>query len=177
MDDIRTNSPFTIKNIAKIVKDEIPLTHSSLFAALAEEMKHYNPGEHLTLEFNNSILFFCKAKMIEDALCTYKRMREQNIRPTSYTFCHILCGYSSMDMHREITMLWGEIKRRLEYGELDVDRDLLDCLVLDFLKGWHGSGVAVDHRDTDLWYKTNQLCLIEEESGRPTLGCCCFQRN
>jgi len=141
MDDIRTNSPFTIKNIAKIVKDEIPLTHSSLFAALAEEMKHYNPGEHLTLEFNNSILFFCKAKMMEDALCTYKRMREQNIRPNSYTFCHILCGYSSMDMHREITMLWGEIKRRLEYGELDVDRDLLDCLILDFLKGGYFSRV------------------------------------
>jgi pentatricopeptide repeat protein len=141
MDDIHLNSPFTIKNIAKIVKDEMPLTNSSLFAALAEEMKHYNPEEHLTLEFNNSILFFCKAKMMEDALCTYKRMREQHIRPTSYTFCHILCGYSSMDMHREITMLWGEIKRRLEYGELDVDRDLLDCLVLNFLKGGYFSRV------------------------------------
>ncbi|KAF8669492.1 hypothetical protein HU200_051293 [Digitaria exilis] len=141
MDDIHTNSPFTIKNIAKIVKDEMPLISSSLFAALAEETKHYNPGEHLTLEFNNSILFFCKAKMMEDALCTYKRMREQNIRPTSYTFCHILCGYSSMDMHREITMLWGEIKRRLENGELDVDRDLLDCLILTFLKGGHFSRV------------------------------------
>ncbi|KAF8700855.1 hypothetical protein HU200_034221 [Digitaria exilis] len=141
MDDIHTNSPFTIKNITKIVKDEMPLISSSLFAALAEEMKHYNPGEHLTLEFNNSILFFCKAKMMEDALCTYKRMREQNIRPTSYTFCHILCGYSAMDMHREITMLWGEIKRRLENGELDVDRDLLDCLILTFLKGGYFSRV------------------------------------
>ncbi|OEL34677.1 Pentatricopeptide repeat-containing protein [Dichanthelium oligosanthes] len=142
MDDIHTNSPFTIKNIAKIVKDEMPLANSSLFAALAEEMKHYNPGEHLALEFNNSILFFCKAKMMEDALCTYKRMREQNIRPTSHTFCHILCGYSSMDMHREITMLWGEIKRRLEYGELNVDRDMLDCLILDFLKSGYFSRVV-----------------------------------
>ncbi|RCV13120.1 hypothetical protein SETIT_2G321700v2 [Setaria italica] len=141
MDDIHSNYPFTIKNIAKIVKDEMPLTNSSLFAALAEEMKHYNPEGHLTLEFNNSILFFCKAKMMEDALCTYKRMREQHIRPTYYTFCHILCSYSSMDMHREITMLWGEIKRRLEYGELDVDRDLLDCLILNFLKGGYFSRV------------------------------------
>ncbi|CAL5062670.1 unnamed protein product [Urochloa decumbens] len=141
MDDFHTNSPFTVKNIAKIVTDEMALTDSSLFAALTEEMKDYNPGEHLTLEFNNSILFFCKAKMMEDALCTYKRMREQNIMPTSYTFSHILCGYSSMDMHREITMLWGEIKRRLEYGELDVDRDLLDCLILNFLKGGYFSRV------------------------------------
>ncbi|RLN36347.1 hypothetical protein C2845_PM03G07570 [Panicum miliaceum] len=141
MDDFRINSPFAIKNIAKIVKDEILLTHSPLFPALAEEMKHYNPGEHFTLEFNNSIIFFCEAKMMEDALCTYKRMGGQNIRPTSYTFCHILCGYSSMDMHREITMLWVEIKHILEYGELDVDRDLLDFLILNFLKGGYFSRV------------------------------------
>ncbi|XP_062187507.1 pentatricopeptide repeat-containing protein At4g17616 [Phragmites australis] len=141
MDDIHTNSSFTIKNIAKIVKDDMPLIYSSLFATLVKEFEHYNPGDHLTLEFNNSILFFCKAKMMEDALCTYKRMREQNIRPTCHTFCHILCGYSSMDMHREITILWGEIKRRLEYGELDVDMDLLDCLVLNFLKGGYFSRV------------------------------------
>lgn len=141
MDDIHTNSPFTIKKIAKTVKDEMPFGTLSLFAALADENQHYNPGEHLTLEFNNSVLFFCKVKMMEDALCTYKRMREQTIRPTSHTFCHILCGYSSMDMHREIAMLWGEIKRRLEYGELDLDRDLLDCLVLNFLKGGYFSRV------------------------------------
>ncbi|KAJ1290990.1 hypothetical protein BS78_02G284700 [Paspalum vaginatum] len=141
MDDIHTNSPFTIKNITKIVKDEMPLSSLSLCAALADEIKHYNPGEHLTLEFNNSVLFFCKAKMMEDALVTYKRMREQNIRPTSHTICHILCGYSSMDMHREITILWGEIKRRFEYGELDLDRDLLDCLVLNFIKGGYFSRV------------------------------------
>ncbi|TVU39055.1 hypothetical protein EJB05_12458 [Eragrostis curvula] len=135
MDDIRTDSSFTIKNIAKIVKDDMPLIKSSLFSTLIEEIKHYNPRDHLTLEFNNSILFFCKAKMMEDALCTYKRMREQNIKPTCHTFCHILCGYSSMGMHREMTILWGEIKRRVEYGELDVDRDLLDSFVLNFLKG------------------------------------------
>jgi hypothetical protein len=44
-----------------------------------------------------------------------------------------------MDMHREITMLWGEIKHRLEYRELDFDRDLLDCLVLNSLKGGYFS--------------------------------------
>uniref|UniRef100_A0A0A9G3N8 Pentatricopeptide repeat-containing protein n=1 Tax=Arundo donax TaxID=35708 RepID=A0A0A9G3N8_ARUDO len=141
MDGVHINSSFTIKNIANIVKDKRPLNNSTLLATLVEEIGHYNPGDHLTLEFNNSILFFCKAKMMEDAMCTYKRMREQNIRPTCQTFCHILCGYSSMDMHREITILWGEIKRRLEFGELDVDRDLLDCLVLNFLKGGYFSRV------------------------------------
>jgi hypothetical protein len=47
---VHINSPFTIKNIAKVVKDEMALSSSSLFAALADEIKHYNPGEHLTLE-------------------------------------------------------------------------------------------------------------------------------
>uniref|UniRef100_A0A0A9GR97 Pentatricopeptide repeat-containing protein n=1 Tax=Arundo donax TaxID=35708 RepID=A0A0A9GR97_ARUDO len=157
MDDIHTNSSFTLKNIAKIVKYETPFINSSLLAILVEEIGHYNPVDHLTLEFNNSILFFCKAKMMEDAMCTYKRMREQNIRPTSHTFCHILCGYSSMDMHREITMLWGEIKRRLEYGELDVDRDLLDCLVLNFLNGGYFSRVM-----EVISYMTNQKIYCDK---------------
>jgi pentatricopeptide repeat protein len=141
MDDINTNSSFTIKSIAKIVKNDTPFVKSSLFGTLVEEIRHYNPRDHLTLEFNNSIIFFCKAKMMEDALCTYKRMREKNIRPTCHTFCHILCGYSSMGMHREITILWGEVKRRVEYGDLDVDRDLLDSFVLNFLKGGYFSRV------------------------------------
>ncbi|KAK3127406.1 hypothetical protein QOZ80_7AG0572870 [Eleusine coracana subsp. coracana] len=135
MDNIHTNSLFTIKNIAKTVKDDMPLIKSSLFVTLLEERRHYNPRDHLTLEFNNSILFFSNAKMMEDALSTYKCMREQNIRPTCHTFCHILSGYSSMGMHREITILWGEIKRRVDFGDLDVDRDLLDSFVLNFLKG------------------------------------------
>uniref|UniRef100_A0A0A9GXF5 Uncharacterized protein n=1 Tax=Arundo donax TaxID=35708 RepID=A0A0A9GXF5_ARUDO len=92
MDDIHTNSSFTINNIANIVTDERSLNNSTLVAALVEEIGHYNPGDHLTLEFNNSILFFSKAKMMEDALCTCKRMGEQNIRLTSHTFGHILCG-------------------------------------------------------------------------------------
>ncbi|XP_052162077.1 pentatricopeptide repeat-containing protein At4g17616 isoform X1 [Oryza glaberrima] len=133
MADFHTNPSFTIKDVAKIVKDEMPLRNSSLLSSLVQEIEHYSSREHLTFEFNNSILFFCKANMMDDALSTYKRMREQNVKPSLHTFCHILCGYSSLGMHREIAMLWGEIKRRLEYGELTVDRDLLDCLILNFL--------------------------------------------
>uniref|UniRef100_A0A0E0LKI6 Pentacotripeptide-repeat region of PRORP domain-containing protein n=1 Tax=Oryza punctata TaxID=4537 RepID=A0A0E0LKI6_ORYPU len=134
MADFHSNPSFTIKDVAKIAKDEMPLRNSSLLSSLVEEREHYSSRERLTFEFNNSILFFCKANMMDDALSTYKRMREQNVRPSLHTFCHILCGYSSLGMHREISMLWGEIKRRLEYGELAVDRDLLDCLILNLLK-------------------------------------------
>ncbi|KAG8080482.1 hypothetical protein GUJ93_ZPchr0007g3257 [Zizania palustris] len=134
MAEFHTNPSFTIKDIAKIVEDEIPLKNSSLLSSMVEEIEHYRYGEYLTFEFNNSIIFFCKANMMDDALSTYKRMREQNIRPSLHTFCHILCGYSSLGMHREISILWGEIKRRLEYGEIAVDKDLLDCLILNFLE-------------------------------------------
>ena len=81
--------------------------------------------------------------VLEPTCVSYTRvaLREQNIRPASYIFCHMLCGYSSMDMHREITMLWQEIKHILEYEELDMDRDLLDCLILDFLEGGQFSRV------------------------------------
>jgi len=141
MAEFHTSPSFTLKDIANILKDEMPQTKSSLLSSLVEEAGHYDPGDHLTFQFNNSIIFFCKAKMMEDALSTYKRMREQSIRPNLHTFCHILCGYSSLGMYREISILWGEIKRRLEYGEISVDRDLLDCLVLDFLKGGYFSRV------------------------------------
>ncbi|KAK1680379.1 hypothetical protein QYE76_041227 [Lolium multiflorum] len=141
MAEFHTSPSFTIKDIANILKDEMPQTISSLLSSLVEETEHYDPGDYLTFQLNNSILFFCKAKMMEDAMSTYKRMREQNIRPNLHTFCHILCGYSSLGMYREITILWGEIKRRLECGEISVDRDLLDCLVLDFLKGGYFSRV------------------------------------
>uniref|UniRef100_J3ML12 At1g68980-like TPR repeats domain-containing protein n=2 Tax=Oryza brachyantha TaxID=4533 RepID=J3ML12_ORYBR len=139
-----TNPSFTIKDVAEISKDKMPLLNSSLLSSLFEEIEHYSSQEHLTFEFNNSILFFCKANMMEDALRTYKRMREQNIRPSLHTFCHILCGYSSLGMHREITILWGEIKRRVEYGEIDLDRDLLDCVIFNFLKaGYFGRVMEV----------------------------------
>jgi hypothetical protein len=40
-----------------------------------------------------------------------------------------------MGMHREITILWGEVKHRVEHGDLDVNMDLLDSFVWNFLKG------------------------------------------
>jgi PPR repeat len=92
----------------------------------------------LVFEFNNSISFFSAANMMDDALRTYKCMRERNISPSVQTFCHILSGFSSLKMYREMTILWGEMKRNLEYGilsDLKNTYDLLECLVVNFLKG------------------------------------------
>ncbi|KAK7263370.1 hypothetical protein RJT34_30958 [Clitoria ternatea] len=40
----------------------------------------------LVYNFNSSIFFFCKARMIEDALKAYRRMVNMKIQPTTETF-------------------------------------------------------------------------------------------
>ncbi|CAL9025335.1 unnamed protein product [Prunus brigantina] len=64
-------------------------------------------------QFNSSINFFCKAKMMDDALKTYGRMQEMKIQPTEQTFTYLLYA-----------ILWGNIKRNMESGNLVVSRDL-----------------------------------------------------
>ncbi|KAH0465077.1 hypothetical protein IEQ34_005180 [Dendrobium chrysotoxum] len=108
---------------------------SCLAGHLNKEIREGDLVSPLVYEFNSTILFFCKANMMEDAIRTLKRMQQKNIQPTTQTFSYLLNGYSSLKMYRQITMLWGEIKRRLEDGVLSVDRDLLDCLLMNFLRG------------------------------------------
>lgn len=114
--------------------------NSNLVEFLTKEVacEETTVAKALVFEFNNSISFFSAAKMMDDALRTYKCMRERNMSPNVQTFCHILSGFSSLKMYREITILWGEIKRSLEYGILSDSQntdDLLECLVVNFLKG------------------------------------------
>ncbi|KAG1368020.1 pentatricopeptide repeat-containing protein [Cocos nucifera] len=108
---------------------------SPLVEYLDRELKEEYSKYHLTYEFNSSIQFFCQAKMIEDALKTFKRMQQRNIQPTVQTFSHLVYGYSLLKMYREITILWGDIRRRLEDGVLTVDRDLFELFLWNFLKG------------------------------------------
>ncbi|XP_026663464.2 pentatricopeptide repeat-containing protein At4g17616 isoform X2 [Phoenix dactylifera] len=117
----------------KITASSVGKSH--LVEYLDRELREEYSKCHLIYEFNSSIQFFCKAKMIEDALKTFKRMKQRNIQPTVQTFSHLVYGYSLLKMYREITILWGEIRRRLEDGVLVVDRDLFELLLWNFLKG------------------------------------------
>lgn len=117
------------------IKASNSLEKSELVQFLELENKKYNHESHLVYEFNSSILFFCKAKMMEDALNTLKRMREKNVQPTVLTFSYLVNGYSSLEMYREITILWEDIRRQMECGALSANRDLFDCLLWNFLKG------------------------------------------
>ncbi|KAK7278367.1 hypothetical protein RJT34_23395 [Clitoria ternatea] len=117
----------------------------------------------LVYNFNSSIFFFCKARMIEDALKAYRRMVDMKIQPTTGTFSFLLCGYSSLGMYREITILWGDIKRFMSSGILVGNRDLYELLLLNFLRGSYFERVmeVISHmRDNNMWiYKSVFLKL------------------
>ncbi|XP_057421300.1 pentatricopeptide repeat-containing protein At4g17616 [Lotus japonicus] len=141
---------------------------SDLAVALAQILK----GEDQTVlplvyNFNSSIFFFCKAGMIEDALKAYRRMGKMKIQPTIQTFAYMLCGYSSLGMYREITIVWGDIKRLMKGADLVGNRDLYELLLLNFLRGGYFERVmeVIDHMRnhnmyTDKWmYKSEFLRL------------------
>ncbi|KGN60446.1 pentatricopeptide repeat-containing protein At4g17616 [Cucumis sativus] len=109
-------------------------THTSLVESLIQEMKETSSMSRV-LKFNSSIYFFCKAKMIEDALQAYKRMQQLGIQPTAQTFANLVFGFSYLQMYRNITILWGDIKRRMQSTHLVLSRDLYECLLLCFIRG------------------------------------------
>lgn len=109
---------------------------SDLANALVQEMR--DEKKEITsrvYQFNSSINYFCKAKMIDDALKTYRRMQELKIQPTEETFTYMINVYSSLGMFRNITILWGDMKRNMENRNLVVSRDLYEYLLLNFLRG------------------------------------------
>lgn len=140
---------------------------SGLVESLIQEMKDEYAIPSMVFEMNSSIYYFCKAKMIEDAVRTYRRMQEIKIQPTLETFTNLVSGYSSLGMYRDITILWGDIKRSMECGNLSVNRDLYEYLLLDFLRGGYFERVMEvinfmkkHNMFTDKWlYRTEFLKL------------------
>ncbi|KAL6178466.1 hypothetical protein ACLB2K_049984 [Fragaria x ananassa] len=117
-------------------EEETPSRVCDLVNALVQETRDEKEDiSSRVYQFNSSINFFCKAKMIDDALKTYKRMQELKIYPTELTFTYMIKAYSSLGMFRNITFLWGDMKRNMENGNLVISRDLYEYLLLDFLRG------------------------------------------
>ncbi|XP_043716124.1 pentatricopeptide repeat-containing protein At4g17616 [Telopea speciosissima] len=109
---------------------------SGLAESLTRELRKEEKATFsLVYKIDSSIYFFCKAKMMEDALKAYRRMQERNLQPTVHTFFNLINGYSSLGMYREITILWGDIRRRLHSGDLEVNRDLQELLLWNFIRG------------------------------------------
>ncbi|CAN6438964.1 unnamed protein product [Victoria cruziana] len=109
--------------------------NSELAGHLALENGNEDPAALLVLEINAAICFFCTAKMIEDAQKSFRKMKSMSLKPTVQTFGYLVNAYSSLGMYREVTVLWGEIKECMVSGDLKGNRDLLETLVLNFLRG------------------------------------------
>ncbi|KAG2396875.1 Pentatricopeptide repeat-containing protein [Vigna angularis] len=117
----------------------------------------------LVYNFNSSIFFFCKARMIEDALKAYRRMLSMNVQPTSQTFSFLMRGYSSLGMYREITILWRDIKRFMKSDNLVGNRDLYELLLLNFLRGGYFERVmeVISHMRDHNMYADKWIYKIE----------------
>ncbi|KAL8196072.1 hypothetical protein R6Q57_025072 [Mikania cordata] len=128
-----------IKKMGITLSDEtrkatVSSKRSDLVKCLIQEMKKGDINCSV-YEFNSSIYFFMKAEMIDDALKTYKSMQRMNIYPNVATYMYMMMGYSSLKMYRDITILWGDIKRGFDAGNLLMNIDLYEVLILNFLKG------------------------------------------
>ncbi|KAI3756692.1 hypothetical protein L1987_56514 [Smallanthus sonchifolius] len=117
-----------------MLKPTVSGKSSDLVTCLIQEMEKGDINCSV-YEFNSSIYFFMKAGMIDDALKTYKSMQRMNIHPNVATYMYLVMGYSSLEMYRDITILWGDIKRRFGDGNLMMNVDLYEVLILNFLKG------------------------------------------
>ncbi|VVB12712.1 unnamed protein product [Arabis nemorensis] len=111
--------------------------NTELRAHLAQEI---NAGKQtkvpsMLYELNSSLYYFCKAKMQGDTLITYRKIQKMKIPPTLQSFWILIDMYSSLGMYREITVVWGDIKRNMASRNLEVTQDLLEKLVVNFLRG------------------------------------------
>lgn len=108
---------------------------SELVKYIIQDMDEEGGVSSVINELNSSIYFFMKAKMVGDALKTYRRIQELKICPTLWTFANLVNGYSSLGLYREITILWGDIKRSMVHGKSMVHRDLYETVLLNFIRG------------------------------------------
>lgn len=114
-----------------------PITsrQSELTEYLVQELNREYKAPSNVYELNSSMYFFCKAKMMEDAQTIYRKMQELNIQPTVQTLAYLIQGYLSLEMYRETTILWGDIKRFMVHGCSLSNRDLYELLLINFLRG------------------------------------------
>ncbi|KAL1557336.1 pentatricopeptide repeat-containing protein isoform X2 [Salvia divinorum] len=108
---------------------------SNLAKSISQTTREEDDGGVSLHQFNSSIFFFTKAKMIEDARETYRKMQKLKIHPNASTYFYLICGYSSLGMFREITILWGDIKRSMVNRNTVYKRELYELVLLNFIQG------------------------------------------
>ncbi|XP_076923787.1 pentatricopeptide repeat-containing protein At4g17616-like [Bidens hawaiensis] len=150
---------------------------SDLVSCLIQEMKKGDVSCSV-YEFNSSIYFFMKAEMIDDALKTYRSMQRMTIYPNVATYMYMVMGYSCLEMHRDVTILWGDIKRSFEDRKLMTSVDLYEVLVLSFLKGGYFERVMEviscmkkDGVYVDKWLYRSEFLKLHKDLYRKLKAC------
>ncbi|KAM0030462.1 putative tetratricopeptide-like helical domain superfamily [Helianthus debilis subsp. tardiflorus] len=158
-------------------KPTVSRKKSDLVTCLIQE-KNKGDVNCSVYEFNSSIYFFMKAEMIDDALKTYKTMQRMNISPNVATYMYMVMGYSCLEMYREITILWGDIKRRFDDRKLMMNVELYEVLVLNFLKGGYFERVMEvigcmkkDGIYGDKWLYTSEFLKLHKDLYRKLKVC------
>ncbi|KAK6238442.1 hypothetical protein QUC31_003911 [Theobroma cacao] len=133
---ISKNAPENVGRSSLCINESSSICQPSLMESLVREISEAEKAiSPILYELNSSIYFFSKAKMMGDALKIYRRMQEMKIQPTVHTFAYLVCGYSSLKLYRDITILWGDIKKAMESRNLSMSSDLYVLLLLNFLQG------------------------------------------
>ncbi|CAA6667010.1 unnamed protein product [Spirodela intermedia] len=89
--------------------------------------------------------YFLMRQMRERGLDKFAQRRSYNLvslsrckvccTATVQTFGHLVNGYSSLEMYREITIIWGRSRGGWKAGVLSPDRDLFERLLWNFIRG------------------------------------------
>lgn len=87
--------------------------------------------EIATHDWNSIIHAFCKAKRIEDARRTYRRMIFLRFEPNTQTYLSLINGYVAIEKYFSVLVLWNEVRRK----GINFDQNLLDAFMYALVKG------------------------------------------
>lgn len=129
-----SEKPAQVQNIE--LDGIINLDEVSLTAKVMEEIKQ-NPGTDCELyDWNNTINFFCKKRLMHDAQKALNKMWCAGYTPNAQTFHSLVTAYVAIGgKYTEVTELWGEMKVLAGSNSLRFDWELLDSLLHCFVRG------------------------------------------
>ncbi|KAI4328545.1 hypothetical protein L6164_020889 [Bauhinia variegata] len=125
-----------------------------LMAAFLDEVVEDPRIEVSTHDWNSIIHAFCKARRLEDARRTFRRMIFLQFEPNDQTYLSLINGYVSVENYFSVLMLWNEVKRKLSSdGQKGVkfDHSLVDAFLYAMVKGgFFDAAMQVVEKSTEM---------------------------
>ncbi|XP_072995886.1 pentatricopeptide repeat-containing protein At1g03100, mitochondrial [Typha latifolia] len=109
---------------------------AAVMTKLLEEIKDNQSVDCGVHDWNNVIHFFCKKRLMNDALKSLNKMRALGHNPNAQTFHSLVTAYAAIGgKYVEVTDLWGEMKLLASSSTVKFDQELLDSLLYCFVRG------------------------------------------